>query len=158
MLELIPVCNENMHYYSDFKKYYDDYLKDYQSRIHPHNYNEYSDLISKGLLSWKYIVYNKQYVGSIWLEKETHEMSAILGIFICNPIYRNLGVGQKIIPQFINESRKTMDFTKVELHVRSNNTRALNCYRKCGFIETKCYVNNKGIPVIQMYYNNSISC
>ena len=53
----------------------------------------------------------------------------------------------------IIQAKNIMNFTKIELHVRATNIRAIRCYEKCDFQEigrfTKNYLN-ENVEVIAM--------
>ena len=151
MLKLISVCKNNIALYERFEKNYDIHLKNNLSRIYPHNYKQYEDLIKRNLLIWNYIYMDQSCIGSVWLEKETaKDPSATLGIFIEDEPSRGKGIGTQVIMQSIKTGAVLMNIRKVELRVRATNTRAYHCYKKCGFRETSRLPKSGDFEVIQM--------
>ena len=88
MFELEQVCNENMPHYSEYEKAFETDLNQYQSRIYPSENAE--------VLRWYHIKADDKYIGAIWLEKNTDEDFAVLGIFIADELFRNKGIGKKV--------------------------------------------------------------
>ncbi len=85
---------------------------------------------------WFVIVATGRDVGTIWLERERDETSAVrLGIFLGDESYCGKGIGRQAIDQVITLCRFSFRFTRVRLHVRLTNARAIRCYRACGFRE-----------------------
>jgi len=68
--------------------------------------------------------------------------SVTLGIFIAEDANRGKNIGSTTVQTAIGEARKLMTFSQAELHVRTDNVRAIRCYQKCGFAETSRYVKN----------------
>ncbi len=143
MVELEPICNENMSHYSKYEKAFETDLKQYQSRIYP---SENADV-----LRWYYIKAYEKYIGAIWLEKNANDDFAVLGIFIADEIYRNKGVGKAAIEQIIKTDFRYMHTNKILLRVREENKRAIRCYKSVGFIENRRYKKDT-LSVIEMIY------
>ena len=141
MFELEKISEDNLFLYKEYEKAYETDLKDYQSRIYP------SETAEK--LCWYHIKYDNNFIGSVWLEKEAGNNFAVLGIFIADKAYRNKGIGTKAIQQILKNDLPVLGTDKVVLRVRENNTRAIACYSKIGFSETKRYIKNN-ISVIEM--------
>ncbi len=141
MLELEKICESNLYRYKEYEKVYETDLSEYQSRIYP------SETAEK--LCWYHIKYDNNYIGAVWLEKETENDFAVLGIFICDKAYRNKGIGTKAISKILKNDLQATGTEKVVLRVRENNKRAVSCYNKIGFKETRKYIKN-GIEVIEM--------
>lgn len=143
MFELEQVCNENLSYYSGYEEAFETDLKQYQSRIYPINDAQY--------LRWYHIKNDDKYIGAIWLEKAPSDDFAVLGIFIADKDYRNTGIGAKAVDKVIKNDLPYMHTNKILLRVRAENERAIKCYSKVGFIETRRYEKD-GLNVIEMMY------
>ena len=143
MIKLEEINQTNKHFYKNFETAFVENLSQYQSRIYP-------DKAAEKLL-WYYIKSNGEYIGSIWLEKEENQAYAVLGIFIADEKYRNQGLGAEAI-RLILDKAVLINVDEVRLNVRKNNARAINCYRKIGFVETEEYKTAKGIAAIKMIY------
>ncbi len=143
MFELEQVCNENLSHYNDYEKAFETDLKQYQSRIYPYENTD--------ILRWYHIKADKNYIGAIWLEKNTNEDFAVLGIFIADALYRNKGIGKSAIEQIIKTDLQYMCTNKILLRVREENERAIKCYKSVGFIENRRYKKDT-LSVIEMIY------
>ena len=143
MFELEQVCNENLSYYSGYEKAFDTDLKQYQSRIYPTKDAQY--------LRWYHIKVEDEYIGAIWLEKSLTDDYAVLGLFIADEEFRNKGIGTKAIDKVIKNDLPYMHTNKILLRVRAENERAIKCYSKIGFKETRRYEKN-GLNVVEMMY------
>lgn len=143
MFTLEQINNDNFSHYAEYDKAFEKELNNYQSRIYP----------SKGavILSWYHIRVGRKYVGSIWLEKSEKENFAVLGIFISEKRYRNKGIGRKAIKQIIINDLQYFGTKKILLNVREDNERAIRCYKKVGFVESKRFEKNNQ-NVIEMIY------
>ena len=143
MFELEQVCNENLSYYSRYEEIFESDLKQYQSRIYPTKDAQY--------LRWYHIKTDDKCIGAIWLEKALSDDFAVLGIFIADKDYRNKGIGARVIQEIIKNDLPHMHTNKILLRVRAENERAIKCYNKVGFIESRRYEKN-GLNVIEMMY------
>lgn len=143
MFELEQVCNENLSHYNEYKKVFETDLKQYQSRIYPSENAE--------ILRWYHIKIDEKYIGAIWLEKNSDEDFAVLGIFIADALYRNKGIGKSAIEQIIKTDFQHIYTNKILLRVREANERAINCYKSVGFIENRRYSKDT-LSVIEMIY------
>lgn len=141
MFEFEAINKSNLNQYKEYEKAYETDLKEYQSRIYP------SETAEK--LCWYHIKCDNKHIGAVWLEKETENDFAVLGIFIADEAYRNKGIGTKAIQQILKNDLSVIGTDKVILRVRENNKRAIACYKKLGFKETRKYIKN-GIEVIEM--------
>lgn len=151
MVELIPIQENNTCLYEVFEKNYENYLKSYLSRIYPYHLEQYEERMKRNLLFWNYIYSEQDCIGSVWLEKEEPgDLSATLGIFIYNVANQGKGIGEYVIKQSVKISAVLLDIKRVELRVRAKNTRAYNCYKKCGFHEINRFIKDSNIEVIQM--------
>ena len=83
--------------------------------------------------------------------------AAVLGIFIYDEIYRGQGIGEKAINELAAKCAVAMKLKFIELNVRSSNSRAIKCYKKCGFIEKETIVKNniKAIHMILSLYSTN---
>lgn len=143
MFELEQVCNENLSYYSRYEEIFESDLKQYQSRIYPIKDSQY--------LRWYHIKVENKYIGAIWLEKSSTDNFAVLGIFIADKDFRSKGIGTKAIDKIIKNDLPYMHTNKILLRVRAENERAIKCYNKVGFIESRRYEKD-GLNVIEMIY------
>lgn len=143
MFELEAIDKSNLHQYKEYEKAFEADLKEYQSRIYP------SQTAKK--LCWYHIKYDNGYIGSVWLEKSHGDDFSVLGIFITDKKYRNQGIGTKAIQQILLNDLHIMGTDKVILRVRETNKRAIACYNKIGFRETRRYTKN-GTDIIEMIY------
>ena len=109
--------------------------KRYMSRILPHKSDQYLNS-QKSLLAWFVIQVDHEDVGTVWLEKAAiDDEIAILGILIGKNNLLGQGVGEQAIKLAIEKSRDEIYFRSVYANVRMSNIRAINCYKKCGFME-----------------------
>ena len=143
MFELEQVCNENLSYYSRYEEIFESDLKQYQTRIYPIKDAQY--------LRWYHIKADDKCIGAIWLEKSSTDDFAVLGVFIADNDFRNKGIGTQAIRKIIKNDLQYMHTNKILLRVRTENERAIKCYNKVGFIETKRYEKD-GLNVIEMTY------
>ena len=143
MFEFEQMCNENLSYYSRYEKIFESDLKQYQSRIYPIKDAQH--------LRWYHIKTDNKYIGAIWLEKTSTDDFAVLGIFIADKDYRNKGIGARVIEEIIKNDLPHMHTNKILLRVRAENERAIKCYNKVGFIESRRYEKD-GLNVIEMIY------
>ena len=151
MIQLIPIDNNTLSHYRLFEQEYESRLSRYTSRIHPRQHERYEDLTRQGLLFWRLILCEERYIGSVWLEKDTHSSdTASLGIFILDEPLRGKGIGREVIGLAIDEAAQTLHIRQVELNVRADNPRAFRCYEKCGFAQVSRFTKPNGIEVIRM--------
>lgn len=64
-----------------------------------------------------------------------------LGFVIINSSLRGRGYGKALMAEAIKCAHDTLNAKKLTLEVFINNTSAYNCYKKCGFNETKVFKN-----------------
>lgn len=80
-----------------------------------------------------YIVkYENSIIGAVWLEDITTE-SGKLTVYIGEKEFRGRGIGTMIVYLMIEEGFAELNLKKIKLFVRSNNSKAINCYKKLGF-------------------------
>jgi RimJ/RimL family protein N-acetyltransferase len=79
-----------------------------------------------------------QVVGCVWLEDLDllHKVGK-LGIYVGEIDCRGMGVGRVVVKEILSRAFGPLELNKVTLHVREKNTRAINCYKSCGFVITK---------------------
>ena len=140
---LVPVDRTNIQYYTEYEAAWETELKQYQSRIYP------ADNCEK--LRWYHISAAGKYIGAVWLEKTVSDDFAVLGIFISDMSYRNCGIGTAAISRIIDKDMAYFDNCRVVLRVREENKRAVCCYKKVGFIESRRYMKSS-FGVIEMIY------
>lgn len=143
MFTLEQVNNDNFAYYSEYDKAFDTDLNQYQSRIHPSK--------SAEQLCWYHIKVKRKYIGAIWLEKSSKDDFVVLGVFIADKKYRNKGIGRRAIEQIIINDLQYFRTKKILLHVREENERAIRCYKKVGFVESKRFQKDN-LNVTEMIY------
>lgn len=151
MIKLLPINGENREWYTEFEKVYETGLKEYMSRIYPHCSERFEALTADGLLLWDYILRDNRPVGSVWLEKGSSEAkTAVLGILIAEESCRGKHVGEEVVRLICRAGADAIGIDSVELNVRPQNTRAIRCYRKCGFEETERFLKPNGVAVVHM--------
>ena len=107
----------------------------YMSRVLPHKSDQYFNS-QKSLLAWYVIRGDHKDVGTIWLEKaDIDDEIATLGILIGKNNFLGQGFGEQAINIAIEKSFDLISFKSVRANVRVTNTRAIHCYRKCGFLK-----------------------
>ncbi len=143
LFSLEEVNNENFSFYSEYDKAFETDLKQFQSRIYPSK--------NAVILRWYHIKIRRKYIGAIWLEKSSADNYAKLGIFIANKRYRSKGIGKKAIERVIVNDLQYFGTKKILLNVREENSRAINCYKKVGFKETRKFKKDD-INVIEMIF------
>lgn len=141
---LVKVDQDNIKYYKKFEEEYKEKISEFQSRIYP---REELDVVK-----WYYIKEQDEIIGSIWLEKKSHESFATLGIFIIDEKFRGQGIGKQAIQSIISADAKQMNIDEIRLNVRESNVRAIRCYKRLGFEEFKRYKTDNGISAISMRF------
>lgn len=95
-------------------------------------------------------------IGTVSLEHvDKINRTAELGIFIGDKDYRSKGYGTEAIKLLLEYGFKYKNLKSIYLRLMEFNTRALKCYKKCGFKEfgrrRKCkFVNGKYYDIIGM--------
>ena len=83
---------------------------------------------------WFVISYLGMDIGTIWIEKEKNiKESGRLGVLIGDNNYWNKGIGTIAIEKAIEISKEKLKIKTIYINVRTNNPRAISCYKKCGF-------------------------
>jgi RimJ/RimL family protein N-acetyltransferase len=105
----------------------------FMSRVTPDLYTK-GGSVKNELWDWYLINQNNQPMGTIWIEKSnpSSEM-AKLGILLGSDELFGKGIGSQSVLLAIKLSYKNLKFRTVQLNVRKSNSRAISCYRKCGF-------------------------
>ena len=107
--------------------------KRFMSRTTPRFFSAQQS-VRNDLWEWYVIELENRSVGTVWLEKENADSEwAVLGIVIGFEDFLGKGIGAYAISEAIAKARKNLRFSKVKLNVRKTNSRAISCYRKCGF-------------------------
>ena len=141
---LEKINDGNIKYYQEYETRYETHLKEFQSRIYPKQ--------EASQVCWYHIKCDENYIGSVWLEKiKESDDSAVLGIFIAFDEYRGMGIGSKVISELIAKDMDPLNVSKIILHVRKENTRAIYCYKKSGFSVTGEHLKND-ISAYEMTY------
>jgi RimJ/RimL family protein N-acetyltransferase len=100
----------------------------FMSRYRPHSNTALCRIIQQ----------EDQDIGYLWIEKEAKESrEGVLGILIGEERCWSKGIGRKAIDLIIAEAMEILGIHSVVLRVRSDNTRAYQCYIACGFITTE---------------------
>ncbi len=122
-------------------------LDQYMSRFYPE--------INQTIL-WYLILLDSNVIGHVWVEKFNQNNNGNkLGIVIWKKTKRGIGIGYCAINKVIKSAKLNSNISKIVLNVRRSNQRAINCYKKVGFIEINevlTYNSDKLIPFIQMCY------
>lgn len=142
-LNLESVGEENLSHYKEYEKVFEKDLCLYQSRIYPD--------INAEFLCWYHIRIDNRFIGSVWLEKNVTDDFAVLGIFIADMEFRNRGIGTMAIRRIIKNDLPAMNTNKAILRVRESNERAIACYKKVGFKESRRYLKSE-IEIIEMEF------
>lgn len=142
MIELEEISNKNRDMYQSFEEVYEVNLKPFQSRIFPNQTAEF--------LLWYYIKAEDKYIGAIWLEQEDKNAHAVVGLFIAYEEFRNQGCGKEALKIILQQAAQS-GMPEVYLHVREQNTRAINCYLRIGFEVVNAFDKN-GITGFEMVY------
>ncbi|WP_321788302.1 MULTISPECIES: GNAT family N-acetyltransferase [Paraburkholderia] len=88
------------------------------------------------LLLWKIIIVDGTEAGTAWAERKDGIPGIVfLGIFLGQSELFGEGVGSTVIRDVIAAVRAFAGEVLIRLNVRSSNTRAIACYKKCGFIQ-----------------------
>jgi RimJ/RimL family protein N-acetyltransferase len=104
----------------------------FMSRYRPRNLGVTAHSPELGIL-WFVIRFSGRDVGTVWLESEVGSDQAVLGILLGEESLLGLGIGQKAINLALENAQQLGRLRTVLLNVRENNTRAIACYKKCGF-------------------------
>ncbi|WP_321867658.1 GNAT family N-acetyltransferase [Paraburkholderia tropica] len=114
--------------------------------------------VRSDMLLWKIIIVDGGEVGTAWAECKTGMPGIVfLGIFIGRPELLGEGIGSTVIKDLIDAVCAAAGDVLIRLNVRSNNTRAIACYRKCGFTQIasgeKMDANGARIRTMTMQYS-----
>ena len=85
---------------------------------------------------WKIIIVDGVETGTTWVECKAGLPNVVfLGIFIGQSELLAKGIGRAVIGDVIADVRAIAEDVAIQLNVRCGNTRAIACYRKCGFVQ-----------------------
>jgi len=105
-------------------------------------------------LLWRVISVSGRDAGAVWIEEAENHQEAVLGILLGENSLLGRGIGKTAIRSALEEARGLFPFQKILLHVRTNNHRAIACYKNCGFTPcgTGVKTNKSGqdIPFLTM--------
>ncbi len=128
---LRPFTTEDLGQYAVWRRAIDACR--YMSRWFPCYFNGQT-VEENPFVRWFVIVNEGMDIGTVWLEREDAEEDVVrLGILIGREEIFGKGIGREAIIQAIRIAQPELGFKKVRLGVRKNNTRAIACYRACGF-------------------------
>lgn len=151
LLEFIDITTDNVHLYCSFEKRYREELKQFRTPIYPENSDFFTVLQKKNMLEWSYLYHEGKIIGAIWLQKDHPSLkTARLGIFIADKNLRSKGLGSYAILKYIERSKKILNLQKITLTVPKENIRAINCYKKCGFVPRQEYEEADGTKMYKM--------
>ncbi|MFH1030318.1 MAG: GNAT family protein [bacterium] len=116
----------------------EDVLKDY-----------YSEMLKVKNNQYYVIICDNNIIGNISLikkNKDTFEIQIIIG----EKKYWGKGIGQIAIEKLLKIAFDKLNYKKACIEVRPENLRAINLYKKCGFIKAgyKKNIKNKNQPII----------
>jgi RimJ/RimL family protein N-acetyltransferase len=109
------------------------------------------------VLLWNIIIVDGTETGTAWAERKDGIPGAVfLGIFIGQSELLEQGIGSAVIRNLIADVRAIAGDVSIRLNVRSSNTRAIACYRKCGFVQIasgeKLVTDGALIQTMTMHY------
>ena len=121
--------------------WYDSYMKNRNTTVRCAIVSEENENQILGLVSLTNINYLNQ--------------SAIFHIMIGNEEYQGKGIGTFATKEILNHAFNNLNINRVELLVLKQNTRAINLYKKVGFIQEgikrQCiFKNGKFVDVVMM--------
>lgn len=80
-----------------------------------------------------------EHIGNInFLEMSAEQRKARLGVAIGEKSYWSKGYGTDAMLTFLRFAFDEMNLHRIDLTVIAENTRAIACYRKCGFVQEVC--------------------
>ena len=93
-------------------------------------------------------------MGTVWLEPGDAPDESVLGVFLSDPSQFGRGIGTEAVRLAIDECRRLHPAQRIALRVRRDNTRAIACYEKVGFVTvssgTKTLPSGEGLPYFLM--------
>lgn len=90
--------------------------------------------INSNPLEWV-IDYEGVFIGQVSLKLEEEDNKARFAIGIFNPNYWGKSIGTSVTKAVLNYGFNTLNLNKIYLRVLDYNERAINSYKKAGFIE-----------------------
>ncbi len=146
-LELRPFTDGDLEAYERWKRAID--IGRFMSRTTPFRFDGHVDQTGSDY-RWFVIVADGRDVGTIWFDREPEDASAMrVSLCLADQSYAGKGIGRRAIERAIESCRPWFPFTRVRLHVRVDNARAIACYRACGFKETGRGRKTTGNAVIE---------
>lgn len=134
-IKLINFQREHLRYIEYWEKEGDIY--NYLSHGRPH-YLRDNDPAGEEQTKLYMLKIDGRLVGCAWLEEiDPVKSSAKLGIYLGEARFRGRGLGQYSVNLILYKAFQELNMEKVFLRVREKNTRAINCYKKCGFKITR---------------------
>lgn len=89
---------------------------------------------------WWVIVADGRPIGSVWIERSAEDSPmGDLGIFVGDPDLRGIGVGKTAVILAEQRAAAIWGVDLVRLRVRASNERAVRCYAKIGYRETRSF-------------------
>lgn len=130
-IKLISFQQEHLRYIEYWEK--EGEIFNYLSHGRPH-YLRDNDPVAEELTKLYMVKIDGRLVGCAWLEEiDLEKEQAKLGIYLGEARYRGKGIGQYTVNLVLYKAFHELNLEKVLLRVREKNTRAINCYKKCGF-------------------------
>jgi RimJ/RimL family protein N-acetyltransferase len=102
----------------------------------PFDPDQWSKVLSpeEGHLSF-FVQRDERVIGHVALRRSEEEGTYSVSFLFVRPELRSRGIGQQVVGLLDEYARTKLDAGKLNLHVRTYNERALQCYSKCGFSE-----------------------
>lgn len=90
---------------------------------------------SKAVL-WDIVIADGVEIGTTWVEGNAGQSNIVsLGILLGQTDMLGKGIGRAVVRKVVAKVQTIVDDVTIQLNVRRSNTRAIACYRKCGFFE-----------------------
>ena len=107
---------------------------------------------NKAFLQWYIILNESNEIGCIWLEQKDQKRNELdLGVFLNDGALMGKGIGKVVIREFIKRRYDLMNDYQTCLNVRTDNQRAIGCYRRIGFEITDKRQKKSGESIIEYY-------
>jgi ribosomal-protein-alanine N-acetyltransferase len=118
-----------------------------------HSFVEFHNCSQNSLLLGIFLKGGSTHIGNIKLEPIVRGMEATLGILIGEEEWRGKGVGYEVISRVLEFCFVDLELEIVKLGVSKKNLKAVNLYKRLGFIENSHEFNSHGS--IKMSISNS---
>ncbi|GBF32897.1 hypothetical protein DCCM_1994 [Desulfocucumis palustris] len=148
-VKLVPYTSEDASLWEKWQKNIDTSI--FETTIGPRNFTAGK---RQGEEYHLYMIeYAGKKVGAAWVEQILPRISsAELGILIGEPQFWGLGIGTQAMQAMMEIAKSKLGLKFLWISVREANTRALTCYKKCGFvIKKKMPVINKSDGSYQIW-------